>query len=120
MTSPVETSVDEPDEVVALGEDDNVVPIVHRDSDEALLRVSASSPPQSLASAISHALYDNRRVTLRAIGAGAVNQAMKGCAIARGYVAQRGYDLVVKPGFTEVKGYHEDDLSAMVFVVKVE
>lgn len=118
MTTPVEESIDVPDEVVAHGED-NVVPIV-RDSDEALLRVSASSPPQSLASAISHALYDNRKVTLRAIGAGAVNQAMKGCAIARGYVAQRGYDLVVKPGFTEVKGHHEDDLSAMVFVVKVE
>lgn len=87
---------------------------------EVTLRVGGGTPAQSLASAISHALYDNKRVTLRAIGAGAVNQAMKGAAIARGYVAQRGLDLVVKPGFTEVKGRRDDDLSAMIFVVKVE
>lgn len=61
-----------------------------------------SSNPQSLASAISHAIYDSRKVTLRAIGAGAVNQAIKACAIARGYVAPRGIDLTIKPGFTTV------------------
>lgn len=90
-----------------------------RNPDEPL-RVGAASPAQSLASAISHALYDNQKVVLRAIGAGSVNQAMKGCAIARGYVAQRGLDLVVRPGFTEVEGKHGDELSAMLFIVKVE
>lgn len=86
----------------------------------AVLRVSSASPAQSLASAISYALYDNQKVTLRAIGAGAVNQSMKGCAIARGYVAQRGLDLVVRPGFTQVEGEFGDEVSAMLFIVKVE
>lgn len=39
---------------------------------------------------------------MRAIGAGAVNQAVKACAIARGYVAVRGIDLLVRPGFGTV------------------
>jgi stage V sporulation protein S len=93
--------------------------VVEVEGNEVILRVGGGTPAQSLASAISHALYDNKRVTLRAIGAGAVNQAMKGCAIARGYLAQRGLDLYVKPGFTEVKGRREE-LSAMVFTLKVE
>lgn len=86
-------------------------------NNEMILRVGAASPAQSLASAISHAVYDGKRVVLRAIGAGAVNQAMKACAIARGYVAQRGLDLVVRPGFTEVSGSRGDELSAMIFIV---
>ncbi len=93
--------------------------IVQR-GNEVILRVGGSSPALSLASAISHAVYENRRVVLRAIGAGAVNQAMKACAIARGYVAQRGLDLVVRPGFTEVEGKRGDGLSAMVFIVLVQ
>lgn len=84
---------------------------------EVLLRVSSSSPAQSLASAISHAVYDGKKVVLRAIGAGAVNQCCKGIAIARGYVALRGLNLLVQMGFAEVKGRHQDDLSAMVFHV---
>lgn len=70
-----------------------------REGEENVLRVRNDSNPQSLASAISHAIYDNRKVTLRAIGAGAVNQAIKACAIARGYVAPRGIDLSIRPGF---------------------
>ena len=45
--------------------------------DEPFLRVSASSNPQSVASAIAHAIYDKKEVKLRAVGAGAVNQAVK-------------------------------------------
>lgn len=63
-----------------------------------------NSNPQSLAAAISHAVYDSKRVVLRAIGAGAVNQGIKACAIARGYVAPRGIDLAVRPGFATVRG----------------
>lgn len=50
---------------------------------ESLLRVKSSSSPASVASALSHAVYDNKTVVLRAIGAGAVNQAVKAIAIAR-------------------------------------
>ena len=81
------------------------------------MRVSASSNPQSLASAISHAIYDNRQVTLRAIGAGAVTQAQQALAIARGFVAPRGFDLAVIPGWANVTGTRGDELSAMTFRV---
>ena len=79
------------------------------------MRVGAASNPQSLASAISHAIYDNRQVTLRAIGAGAISQSMKAVAIARGFVAPRGFDIAVTPGWASVTGSKGDELSAMTF-----
>ena len=84
--------------------------------EESHLRVSASSNPQSVASAIAHAIYDTREVTLRAVGAGAVNQAVKAIAIARGYVAPRSLDLTCKPGFTTIES-RDGEISAMIFVV---
>lgn len=92
-----------------------VVPRRPSTTDE--MRVSAGSNPQSLAAAISHAIYDGRPVTLRAIGAGAICQAQKALAIARGFVAPRGFDLAVVPGWANVVGDRGDDLSAMTFRV---
>ena len=86
--------------------------------EEDFLRVSAGSNPQAVASAIAHAIYDTRRVVLRAIGAGAVNQAVKALAIARGYTAPRGIDLTCKPGFTSIPGRESVEISAIVFVVE--
>ena len=84
--------------------------------DEPFLRVSAGSNPQSIASAIAHAIYDKREVKLRAVGAGAVNQAVKALAIARGYVAPRGLDLTCKPGFTTIES-RDGEISAIVFAI---
>lgn len=84
--------------------------------EDQILRVSAGSNPQSVASAIAHAVYDTRRVDVRAVGAGAVNQAVKAIAIARGYAAPRGLDLVCKPGFATITS-HDGDISAIVFTV---
>lgn len=83
---------------------------------EEPLKVGASSNPQSVASAIAHAVYENRAVKLRAVGAGAVNQAVKALAIARGYVAPRGMDLSFKVGFTTIAS-RDGDISAIVFAV---
>ena len=85
-------------------------------NEEPVLRVSASSNSQSVASASAHAIYDDRTVKLRAVGAGAVNQSVKAIAIARGYVAPRGFDLSCVPGFTTIES-HEGEISAMVFTV---
>lgn len=71
-------------------------------ADETVLRVKGTASVPPLASAISHAVYDGKTVTLRAIGASAVSQAIKAVAVARGYVAPRGIDLMVVPGFTSV------------------
>jgi stage V sporulation protein S len=85
-------------------------------SEEPFLRVGAGSNPQSVASAIAHAIYDNRVVKLRAVGAGAVNQSCKALAIARGYVAPRGLDLTFKVGFATIES-REGQISALVFTV---
>ena len=96
---------------------EEIVEVV-RDGEDAVLRVKSSSNPQALASALSHAVYDSKKVVLRAIGAGAVNQAIKACAIARGYVAPRGIDLAVRPGFTTVT-MAEGDVSAITLQILV-
>ena len=85
--------------------------------DTNVLRVGAGSNPQAVASAIAHSVYETRAAKIRAVGAGAVNQAVKAIAIARGYTAPRGLDLVCIPGFSTIKS-HDGDISAIVFDVK--
>lgn len=92
--------------------DETVVP----STEEQFLRVSAGSNPQSVASAIAHAIYEHHQVKLRAVGAGAVNQAVKSIAIARGYVAPRGLDLICVPGFTTIES-RDGEISAIVFSI---
>jgi stage V sporulation protein S len=79
-----------------------------------VLRVKASSNPASLGSAIAHQIYADKPVVLRAIGAGAVNQAVKAITIARGFVAARGINLYDCPGFTTVE-MPEGPVTAMTF-----
>lgn len=88
-------------------------------AEEHVLRVKPSANPQKLASAVAHACYEHKRVVLRAIGAGAVNQAVKACAIARGFVAPRGLDLAIRPGFTTVTMGDGDEVSAITLLVLV-
>ena len=87
-------------------------------SEEKFLRVSASSNAQSVGSAIAHALYEKPQVYLRAVGASAVNQAVKAIAIASGYVAPRGMNLTCRPGFTTVDS-RDGQISAIVFTITV-
>lgn len=84
--------------------------------EDTVLRVSAGSSAPALAAAIAHAVYANKKVVLRAIGAGAVNQSVKAVAIAQGYVGQRGITLAVRPGFVTVK-MPDGDVSAIVLRV---
>lgn len=86
--------------------------------EEDFLRVSAGSSPQSVASAIAHALETATKVKLRAVGAGAVNQAVKSIAIARGFVAPRGQDLSCTPGFESIES-RDGKISAIVFYILV-
>jgi len=82
------------------------------------LRVSAGSDPLSLALAISHSLDDSAEVTARAVGAGAVNQAVKAIAIARGRVASAGRDLICRPGFQTITS-RDGKITAIVFYCSV-
>lgn len=84
--------------------------------EEHILRVSAGSNPQAVASAIAHSIYESRTCKVRAVGAGAVNQAVKAIAIARGYTAPRGIDLACIPGFATIES-HDGTISAIVFSI---
>jgi len=85
-------------------------------TNDQILRVSAGSNPQSVASAIAHSIYETRECKVRAVGAGAVNQAVKAIAIARGYAAPRGLNLVCVPGFASIES-HDGQISAIVFTI---
>ena len=73
-----------------------------------VLKISSKSNPNSVAGAIAGMVKETTRVEMQAIGAGALNQAIKAVAIARGYVAPTGVDLVCIPAFAEVKVEGED------------
>lgn len=88
---------------------------------DGIIRVGAGSDPQAVASSINNAFYDSVEVTMRAVGAAAVNQAVKAIAIARGYIATRGMDLVCRPGFTNIEARGGgDSISAIVFRLSIE
>ncbi|TGE32267.1 stage V sporulation protein S [Desulfosporosinus sp. Sb-LF] len=67
-----------------------------------VLKVSAKSSPNAVAGALAGVLRERGSAELQAIGAGALNQAVKAVAIARGFVAPSGVDLVCVPAFTDV------------------
>jgi stage V sporulation protein S len=67
-----------------------------------VLKVSATSKPVAVAGAIAGVVRQQSRVELQAIGAGAINQAIKAIAISRGYVAPGGLDLVCIPSFIDI------------------
>ena len=67
-----------------------------------VLKVGATSKPVLVAGAIAGVLRSRSRVEVHAIGAGAINQAIKAIAISRGYVAPAGLDLVCVPSFIDL------------------
>ena len=67
-----------------------------------ILKVSARSIPNSVAGAIAGVVRENGAVEIQAVGAGAANQAIKAIAIARGYLAPIGVDLICVPAFTNI------------------
>ena len=68
-----------------------------------ILKVSARSRSTAVAGAIAGTVRESGRAEAQAIGAGAVNQAVKAVAIARGYLALDGIDVICIPVFTEVE-----------------
>ena len=68
-----------------------------------ILKVSAKSNPNSVAGALAGVLRESRNVEMQVVGAGALNQAVKAVAIARGFVAPHGIDLICVPAFTDIK-----------------
>jgi len=73
------------------------------ENDIKILKVSSKSKPNSVAGAIAGIIRTVNKVQVQTIGAGALNQAVKGIAIARGFIAPTGKELVCIPFFKDVE-----------------
>jgi stage V sporulation protein S len=71
-------------------------------SSAEVLKVSSRSSPNAVAGALAGVIRERGYAEIQGIGAGAVNQAIKAVAIARGFVAPSGIDLVCIPAFTDI------------------
>ncbi|MEG0771289.1 MAG: stage V sporulation protein S [Clostridia bacterium] len=68
-----------------------------------VLRVSSKSNPNSVAGALASVIREDNSAEIQAIGAGAINQAVKAIAIARTFLIPSGIDLCCLPEFVEVE-----------------
>jgi len=83
-----------------------------------LLKVSSKSAPNSVAGAIAGIIRIENKVQIQTIGAGALNQAIKAIAIARGYIAPTGQELVCIPFFKDID-VNGEVKTAIVITVEV-
>lgn len=89
------------------------------DTTEDVLRVGGGTAPEQLAGAVAAAVNKGEPPTLRAIGAAAVSQAVKGLIIASQYVAATGHNIAFKPGFVNVE-ISGKEITAITFRVVVD
>ena len=82
-----------------------------------VIKVSSQSRTSAVAGAIAGVVREHRRAEVQAIGAGAVNQAIKAVAIARGYLQEDGLDIICIPEFTSVE-IDGKERTALRFVVE--
>jgi stage V sporulation protein S len=68
-----------------------------------ILKVSSKSNPNSVAGALAGVVRGAGAVEIQVVGAGALNQAIKAIAIARGYVTSSGLDLICRPTFADIE-----------------
>ncbi len=66
------------------------------------IKVSSKSNPNSVAGALANLFREKDTIEIGVVGAGALNQAIKAIAIARGFVAPSGKNLVCIPAFTDI------------------
>jgi stage V sporulation protein S len=68
-----------------------------------VLKVSSKSSPNAVAGAMASVLRQSGAVEVQVVGAGALNQAVKAMAIARGFVISSGIDLICVPNFADIE-----------------
>lgn len=85
-------------------------------SSTELLKISAKSNPNSIAGALAGIIKDTKKAEMQAIGAGALNQAIKGIAIARGFLAPLGIELICIPAFASVQVEGEEKTGIKLIV----
>lgn len=83
------------------------------------LKVAAHSNPKAVAGALAAIVEKELEVEIHAVGAGAVNQAAKAIAIARGFVAPRGIDLLATISFAKID-IQGDEKTAIRFLIHIK
>jgi stage V sporulation protein S len=68
-----------------------------------IIKVSGTSRTSAVAGAIAGVFRENKFAEVQAIGAIAVNQAVKALALAKGYLKEDGYDVIFIPEFVDVE-----------------
>ncbi|MBE7022260.1 MAG: stage V sporulation protein S [Ruminococcaceae bacterium] len=81
------------------------------------LKVSSKSNPNSVAGALAGVIRESGAAEIQAIGAGALNQAIKAIAIARGFLAPSGTDIVCIPSFSSVE-INDEERTAIKLLVE--
>lgn len=81
-----------------------------------MFKVSSKSNPNSVAGAIAAVIQEKGSVEIQAIGAGAINQTVKAIAIARGFVAPSGLNLVCIPAFVDIT-IEGEERTSMKFII---
>ena len=81
-----------------------------------ILKISSKSNPNSVAGAIAGLVKESQRAEMQAIGAGALNQAVKAIAIARGFVAPSGKDIICIPAFSNILIDNEEKTAIKLIV----
>ena len=84
------------------------------------LKVSAKSSPNLVAGAIAGIVRQSGKAELQAIGAGAVNQAVKAIAAASVYLEEDKISIACKPSFIEVGGGGETRTAIMFTVMSMQ
>ena len=82
-----------------------------------LLKVASKSEPSKVAGSLAASIKESGKVEMHAIGAGAVNQAVKAIAIARGFLAPMGVELTAIPSFLDIT-IGEEERTAIRFIVE--
>ena len=80
------------------------------------LKVGSSSNPNKVAGALAGTIREQGKAEIQTIGAGALNQAIKALAIARGFLAPSGIDLVCYPAFVDVEVEGNERTAIRLFV----
>ena len=79
------------------------VPFLARETNMDIIKVSATSRTSAVAGAIAGVIREHKRAEVQAIGAGAVNQAVKALVLATGYLKNDGINVVAVPEFVDVE-----------------
>jgi stage V sporulation protein S len=82
-----------------------------------IIKVSARSRTAAVAGAIAGVIRESQHAEVQAIGAGAVNQAVKAIVIAKGYLAEENVHIVCVPSFVDVD-IEDQERTAIRFVIE--